>query len=136
MTVHHLRMRRATGSRIGAGLLGFALVGCSATCKTGSCFPLGTYIQPNDALGATSAEICYDADCVTVKANNGPNDNFSTFDTNRWNEGRTIQLRLTVFDANNKVIDSLTEKRTMDSSACACGVMAYDWKNDHLHRVN
>ena len=129
-------MTRLTCVRIAAGLLALTLVGCSSTCRTDSCLPHGTYIDPNDALGATSAEICYDSECTTVAAVNGSNDNFLTFDTQRWDEGRTVQLRLTVFDASHKVIDSITEQRKMDSARCACGVLYYDWKNGHLHRVN
>jgi hypothetical protein len=127
---------RATGVRIAAGLLAFALVGCSSTCETGSCLPHGTYIDPNAALGATSAEICYDDECTTVTPTNDSSDNFLTFDTQRWDEGRTMKLRLTVFDANHGIIDSLTERRTMDSSRCACGVLYYVWKNGHLQRLN
>lgn len=116
--------------------MALAFGGCSSDCRRVSCYPPGTYIDPNDALGATSAEICFDAGCTTVAALAGPNDMFNGFNVDTWEEGRTVDLRLTVFDASGRTIDSLTEKRKMDSSACACGVLYYDWKNGRLHRLN
>ena len=97
---------------------------------------MGTYIDPNGALDATSAEICFDGGCTTVEALDGANDVFNGFNVDRWEEGRSVELRMTVFDANGDVIDSLTETRTMDSTRCACGVLYYDWTNGRLHRVN
>ncbi|HAN35999.1 MAG TPA: hypothetical protein DCQ52_11305 [Acidimicrobiaceae bacterium] len=122
--------------RLLAALTAVVLVGCSPDCAKGSCYPPGTYIDPNDALGATSAEICFDGDCATVEAFAGPDDVFNGFNLDTWEEGRSVDLSVTVFDASGQVIDSLTETRTMDSSGCACGVLFYDWKNGRLHRLN
>ena len=119
-----------------AALAAVVLVGCGSDCPKGSCYPLGTYIDPNGALDATSAEICFDGDCTTVEALAGPADVFNGFNVDTWEEGRSVELRMTVFDASGKVIDSLTETRTMDSTRCACGVLFYDWKNGRLHRIN
>jgi len=112
------------------------LVGCSSDCTNGSCYPYGTYVHPNTEIGAASAEICFDTDCETVKAVEGDGDVYNGFNSSFWQAGRTVQLRLTVFDASNNVIDTLTEKRTMDPSGCACGVLFYDWKDGRLHRQN
>jgi hypothetical protein len=113
-----------------------AVIGCGSACPKTSCYAPGTYIDANDALGATSAEICLDTACTTVPALTGPDDVFTGFNVNTWQEGRDVVLRLTVFAANGRVIDSLSEKRKMDSSGCACGVLYYGWKAGHLHRVN
>lgn len=122
--------------RRSAVLIAVLLVGCSSDCGKGSCYPPGTYIDPNVALGATSAEICFDGDCTTVEALAGPDDVFNGFNVDKWEQGRPVELRVTVFDAKGAVIDSLTETRTMDSAGCACGVLFYDWKNGRLHRLN
>jgi hypothetical protein len=122
--------------RLLAALTAAVLVGCSSDCADRSCYPPGTYIEPNDVLGATSAEICFDADCTTVEALAGPDDVFNGFNVDTWREGRSVEVRLTVLDAKGGVIDSLTETRTMDSSDCACGVLFYDWKSGRLHRLN
>ena len=122
--------------RVLAALTAVVLVGCGSDCSHGSCYPLGTYIDPNDALDATSAEICFDGDCATVEALDGGEDVFNGFNVNTWEEGRTVELRMTVFDENGDVIDTLTETRTMDSSGCACGVLFYGWRNGRLHRTN
>jgi hypothetical protein len=120
-----------------AALTAFVLVGCSPDCMPeSSCFPAGTYIDANEQLGATSAEICFDTDCTTFRALEGPHDIFTGFNSGYWQEGRTFQLRITVFDAGGQPIDSLAETRTMDSSGCACGVLFYVWKNGHLDRIN
>jgi len=132
-------MRSLTKSlsvRLLAALAAVVLVGCGSDCSEGSCYPAGTYIDPNDALGAASAEICFDGDCTTVEAAAGPDDVFNGFNVDTWEEGRSVELRVTVFDANSGVIDSLTETRTMDSSRCGCGALFYCWKNGRLHRTN
>ena len=124
--------------RLCAALTAAVLVGCSsgsAACNQ-SCYPPGIYIDPNDEVGATSAQICLDSDCTTVDALSGPNDVFNGFNVANWHEGRTVELRLTVLDAGGHVIDSLTEPRKMNSSGCACGVLYYDWKDGRLHRLN
>jgi hypothetical protein len=117
-------------------LLALVLIGCSSTCQQGDCLPHGTYIELNQELDTTSAQICFDAKCSTVKANEGTSDIFTGFNSDYWAEGKTVQLHLTVFDSANKVIDTLTESRTMDSSGCACGVLYYTWQDGHLHRKN
>ena len=122
--------------RLLAALAAVVLVGCGSDCPKGSSYPLGTYIDPNGALDATSAEICFDGDCTTVEALDGANDVFNGFNVDTWEEGRSVELRMTVFDASGQVIDLLTETRTMDSTRCACGVLFYDWKNGRLHRIN
>ncbi len=122
--------------RLLAALTAVVLVGCGSDCAKGSCYPSGTYIDPNDALGAASAEICFDGDCTTVEALAGPDDVFNGFNVDTWEEGRSVELRMTVFDANGGVIDSLTETRTTAFSGCACGVLFYGWKNGRLHRTN
>lgn len=119
-----------------AAFAAVVLAGCGPDCSDASCYPAGTYIDPNNALGTASAEICIDGDCTTVEAATGPDDVFSGFNVDTWEEGRSVELRLTVFDASGDVIDSLTETRTMDSSGCACGVLFYGWKNNRLHRTN
>lgn len=132
-------MAKATIVRCWAVLAAFVFVGCgtgSSTCSTRSCYPPGTYIIPNDDLGVTSAEICFDSDCTNVEALAGPDDFFNGFNVDTWQEGRTVEVRLTVFDGDANVIDSITEQRTMDSSRCACGVLFYDWKASRLHRLN
>ena len=122
--------------RLLAAVTAVLLAGCSSDCARGSCLPFGTYIDPNDTLGATSAEICFDGDCTTVEALAGAEDVFNGFNVGTWEEGRSVELRMTVFDENGGVIDSLTETRTMNSSGCACGVLFYGWKNGRLHRTN
>jgi hypothetical protein len=129
-------LKKSLSLRLLAALVIVALVGCGSDCPEGSCYPAGTYIDPNDALGAASAEICFDSDCTTVEAAAGPNDVFNGFNVDTWDEGRSVELRVTVFDVNGGVIDSLTETRTMDSSGCACGVLFYGWQNGRLHRTN
>ena len=124
------------GRRITVGLLALAVVGCSSNTTGVECFQPGTYIEVNDAAGASSAEICFDTDCVTVGANEPTGQPFTGFRRGDWSEGRTMTLKLTVFDASHKAIDSVTESRTMNSKASSCGVLYYDWKNGHLHRVN
>jgi len=133
---HNALMTKPMVVRLLAAIAAVVLVGCSSDCAEESCYPLGTYINPNDDLGAKSAEICIDADCTTVDALAGGEDVFNGFNIDTWHEGRTVELRLTVFDATGGVIDSLTEKRKMDSSGCACGVLFYDWKDGRLHRLN
>lgn len=122
--------------RLLAALTVVVLVGCGSDCSKGSCYPPGTYIDPNDALGASSAEICFDGDCTTVKALAGADDVFNGFNIDTWQEGRSVELRITVLDANGGVIDSVNETRMMDSSGCACGALFYGWKNGRLHRTN
>ena len=61
---------------------------------------------------------------------------FNGFNTDYSQDGRTVELRITVYDSNQRVVDSLTEKRTMDSSGCARGVLFYGWIDGRLHRVN
>jgi hypothetical protein len=60
---------------------------------------------------------------------------FNGFNVDTWHEGRTVELRLAIFDADGAVVDSLTETRKMDSSSCACGVLFYTWKDGRLHRL-
>ena len=103
-TVRPEGMRRRTAVRGVALLLALVLVGCSSTCHRGSCYPRGTYVELNQQLGTTTAQICFDTNCSVVKATEGT--------------------------------DELTEPRTMTSSGCACGVLFYSWKNEHLHRTN
>ena len=119
-----------------AALAALMLVSCSSDCRGGSCYSLGTYVDPNDAVGATSAEICFDTDCQTVPAIAGGDDVFNGFNSNYWKDGRKPKLKITVFGPSSKVIDSLTESRTMNSSGCACGVLYYGWRNGHLYRIN
>jgi hypothetical protein len=129
---------KASIVRVGAALTAFVLVGCSSgsSACTESCYPPGIYIDPNEEVGAKSAEICLDSDCTTVDALAGPNDYFNGFNVANWHEGRTVELRLTVFDAGGQIIDSLSEPRKMNSSGCACGVLYYNWKGSRLHRLN
>ena len=87
-------------------------------------------------VGAKSAKICLDGDCTTVPALAGPDDAFNGFNLDNWHEGRTVELRLTVFDASGHIIDPLAETRTMNPWACACGVLYYNWKEGRLHRLN
>jgi hypothetical protein len=129
-------LRKQSLVRVLAAVTAVVLVGCRSDCEKGSCLPYGTYIDPNDALGATSAEVCFDSECTTVDALAGPDDVFNGFNVDTWDEGRSVELRVTVFDSNGEVIDMLTETRTMDSTRCACGVLFYDWKNGRLHRRN
>jgi uncharacterized lipoprotein NlpE involved in copper resistance len=129
-------MMRKMRVRLLAAIAALVLVGCSSDCADQSCFPPGMYIDPNDDLGAKSAEICIDSDCTTVRALAGADDVFNGFNIDKWHEGRTVELRLTVFDGAGGVIDSLTEQRKMDSSDCACGVLFYDWKDGRLHRLS
>ena len=135
-TVRPEGLRRRTAVRGVALLVALVLVGCSSTCHRGSCFPHGTYVELNQQLGTATAQICFDTNCSTVKANEGTDDIFTGFNTSYWEEGKKVQLHITVYDAANKVIDELTEPRTMTSSGCACGVLYYSWKNGHLHRTN
>lgn len=122
--------------RVLAALVVVLLAGCSDDCERGSCYPYGTYVDPNPALGATTAEICFDGECTTVEADGGRDDVFNGFNTDTWEDGRTVELAITVFDANGEVIDALTETRTMDSNRCSCGVLFYEWQNGKLHRTN
>ena len=65
-------------------------------------------------MGAKSADICFDGDCTTVKgALAGPDDVFNGFNIDTWEQGRSVELRVTVFEANGGDIDSLTETRTI-----------------------
>jgi hypothetical protein len=129
-------LTKLTLLRLCAGVAAFALVGCSTDCAEESCMVAGTYVDPNDSLGAESAEICFDDDCHTMKAIEGNEDVFLGFNRDDWHEGREFRLRITVFDAKGQVIDTLSEQRTMDSSRCGCGVLFYDWHDGRLHRAN
>ena len=127
---------RSSTVRLLAALAVVVLAGCRVDCETGSCYPHGTYVDRNDALGASTAEICFDGVCTTVATGGGPDDVFSGFNVDTWEQGRTVELAITVFDENGKVIDALTETRTMDSNRCACGVLFYEWKDGTLRRSN
>lgn len=109
-----------------------ALLGCTAA----GYFPRCAVSNDGAAQAATSAEFCFDGDCTTVKALAGPDDVFNGFNVDTWEQGRSVELRVTVFDASGTAIDSLTDTQTMDSSGCACGVVFYAWKDGQLHQVN
>jgi hypothetical protein len=120
--------------RSAAAFLVVGLVGCSADCgDQGSCLPSGTYIEGNAALDTASARICFDDVCETADPLAGSG---GIFKSDFWSEGRTVQLRLTVFDSENIVIDTLTEERKMDSARCGCGVLYYVWEDGHLKQTN
>ena len=135
-TGHYALLSTSGLVRSWAALAALMLVSCSSDCRSGSCYPLGTYVDPNDAVGATSAEICFDTDCQTVPAIAGGDDVFNGFNSNYWKDGRKLKLKITVFGPSSEVIDSLTESRMMNSSGFACGVLYYGWKNGHLYRIN
>ena len=111
---------------------------CGDDCRETSCLPYGTYVDLNEELGTESAEICYDDDCRTVLAGRGgePDQATTGFQSNLWEEGRRLQLAITVLDSAGNVVGSLTEERTMDSDGCACGVLSYGWRDGNLRRLN
>jgi len=129
-------MTKQTVARLLAALVPLVLGGCGSDCVEDSCYPLGVYIDANDDLDATSAEICVDDDCKTIEALTGPDDVFNGFNIDTWYEDRTVAIRLTVFDSAGAAIDSLTDRRKMDSSGCSCGVLYYEWKGGRLHRLS
>ena len=111
---------------------------CGDDCRETSCLPYGTYIDLNEELGTASATICFDDDCRTVLAGQGgePDQATTGFQSNLWEEGRRLHLAITVFDSAGNVVGSISEERTMDSGACACGVLFYAWRDGDLHRLN
>lgn len=113
--------------------------GCADDCKT-SCLPYGTYIRSNSELGVASAKICIDDDCKTLTPGQDDGDGIDGnvtdgFYRSDWTEGRKFTLTIEVLDASGSMVDTLSEDREMKSGGCDCGVLYYDWKDGHLHRV-
>ena len=111
---------------------------CGDDCPKASCLPYGTYVDLNPDLDTASAKICFDDDCHVVLPGKGgePDQATDGFQSNVWEEGRRLQLTITVFDTAGNVVGSVAEKRTMDSSGCACGVLFYEWRDGTLQRLN
>lgn len=116
----------------------FLLSACDDECAHSSCLPYGTYVDLNPELDTASAQFCLDDDCQTILAGEGgePDQATNGFQSNVWDDGRTLQLSITVYDSAGNVVGSIAEERTMDSDGCACGVFFYEWRDNELRRLN
>ena len=130
------RTRRWTTGSVAAVLL---LGSCGDDCDThGSCYPHGIYVNADETLDTSTATICIDGDCVTVRPGEGEGNYSAAFFSGTWEPGREVALKIEVFDSSGGLIDSVTEERTMDrtsveSGGCGCGAFYYGWRDGELY---
>jgi hypothetical protein len=129
-----VRLRSSTSGLL--WVLVAALMGCSG--ESCSCLPAGFYINPGPVSASVVARICLDDRCVDDRLGPGTGDDVTGgFFSPAWMEGRTVDVRILLFDADTGIDVAMYEGSVaMRANSCGCRQVSFGLSDNEIRRID